>query len=257
MQPHAPRSGLVMPQFPSLGSHRPGWLLRLSAGCPQLWAFLLHPFSPPFPPALHFDVRNLLPSAQPLLCKPSLGGLSRACSLLPFASSAATLLVLVGTVEAGEQARDTVTQSAWMVAATASFGMSRWDGASSRTKPGEGNEPRTRGHSANMRQGTAEPMGCRKQPPCPRHPDGSFGPDRAFKSQKLQNNLFVPCKKCSQERAIDCCGALEVPGLCCLPAHSKPVCFGFIYLKRANIELCKHGTGGQGQAATLRRAPNP
>lgn len=131
--------------------------------------------------------------------------------------------------------------------ATVSFGMSRWDGASSQLKPGEGNEPSTHGHSANMRQGAAEPMGCRKQPPCPRHPDGSFGPDRAFKSQKLQNNLFVPCKKCSRERAIDCCGALEVPGLWCFPAHSKPVCFGFIYLKRANIELCKHGTGGKGR----------
>lgn len=134
MQPHAPRSGLVVPQFPSLRGHRPGGLLRLSAGCPQLWALLLHSFSPPFPPALHFDVRNLLPSAQPLLRKPSSGVLSPACSPLPFASSAATPLLLVGTAEAGEQARDTVTQSAWMVTATASFGMSRWDGASSQMK---------------------------------------------------------------------------------------------------------------------------
>lgn len=68
---------------------------------------------------------------------------AQGCSPLPFPSSSATPLLLVGTAEAEERARDTVTQSAWMATATVSFGMSRWDGASSQMKPGEGNEPST------------------------------------------------------------------------------------------------------------------
>ena len=56
-------------------------------------------------------------------------------------------------------------------------------------------------------KGLPSPSRRRKRPPCPRHPDGSFGPDRAIKSQKLQNNLFVPCGTHTAERAIDGCGA--------------------------------------------------